>query len=343
MSKRKKFSELFFSQTKDFLDLFLPRQAGRSGETVKAYKASLNCFFTYITKECGVNAADFGFSDCTYNFMLGYSQYLQEKRHLSNSSVNQRLAAVKSYLKYVSDGDAALAQVYLCAKKLPLLKTERIQRPVIEKEDLRLLLESPENTKTGNRDRLILILLFDLAIRVSELLDITIGDISLDASSPSILIHGKGKKQRAVLPSPGTVGHLKEYLKVFHGTEARPESFLFYTIIHGRTNRMSVRNVERIVDKYAKIVSSKSDSMPKSCYPHMMRRTRATGLYQDGVPIEMVSVILGHSNTETTKIYAAPSVEQLRENMQRAQPEDTSVEKLWEGKEDDVRKIFGLA
>lgn len=194
----------------------------------------------------------------------------------------------------------------------------------------------------GNRDRLILILLFDLAVRVSELLDITIGDISLDVASPSILIHGKGKKQRAVLPSPRTIGHLKEYLKVFHGTEARPESFLFYTIIHGRTNRMSVRNVERIVDKYAKIASSKSDSMPKNCYPHMMRRTRATGMYQDGVPIEMVSVILGHSNTETTKIYAAPSVEQLRENMQRAQPEDTSVKKLWEGKEDEIRRTFGL-
>ena len=85
------------------------------------------------------------------------------------------------------------------------------------------------------------------------------------------------------------------------------------------------------------------DLRNKSKLWDLFRRTWATGLYQDGVPIEMVSVILGHSNTETTKIYAAPSVEQLRENVQRAQSEDTSVEKLWEGKEDEVRKIFGLA
>lgn len=74
----------------------------------------------------------------------------------------------------------------------------------------------------------------------------------------------------------------------------------------------------------------------------MFRRTRATGLYRDGVPIEMVSAILGHSNTETTKIYAAPSVEQLRENMQKGQADDTYTEKLWEGREDEARKIFGL-
>lgn len=205
-----------------------------------------------------------------------------------------------------------------------------------------MLEENAVSAMTGNRDKLILILLFDLAVRVSELLDITIGDISLDTAPPSILIHGKGKKQRAVSPSPRTTEHLREYLKVFHGTEARPESFLFYTVIHGRTNRMSVRNVERIIDKYAKITCSQSDSMPKNCYPHMMRRTRATGMYQDGVPIEMVSVILGHSNTETTKIYAAPSVEQLRENMQKAQPENACEKKLWEGKEDEIRRMFGL-
>lgn len=342
MNRRKKFSDLFFSQTKDFLEVFLSRQEGRSMETVKAYRASLNCLFTYITAECGLDVANFGFSDCTYNFMLEYSQYLQEKRHVSNSIVNQRLAAVKSYLKYVSDGDAALAQVYLSAKKVPVLKIDRLQRPVIEKQDLNALLECPENTKIGRRDRMILILLFDSAIRVSELLNITIGDISLEAASPSILIHGKGKKQRTVTPSPKTVGHLREYIRSFHGTEAMPESFLFYTVIHGRTNRMSVRNVERIVDKYAGIVRAQSSSMPDNCYPHMMRRTRATGLYRDGVPIEMVSAILGHSNTETTKIYAAPSVEQLRENMQKGQTDDTYTEKLWEGREDEARKIFGL-
>ena len=73
-----------------------------------------------------------------------------------------------------------------------------------------------------------------------------------------------------------------------------------------------------------------------------MRPAGILGIIQLSNSREMVSAILGHSNTETTKIYAAPSVEQLRENMQKAQTDDTYTEKLWEGREDEARKIFGL-
>src|SRR5659263_591630 len=76
---------------------------------------------------------------------------------------------------------------------------------------------------------------------------------------------------------------------------------LFYTIIHGKMNRMSERNVERIVKKYADLVRKENREIPDSCYPHMLRRTRAAGLYRDGVPLEMISAILGHSSSETTK------------------------------------------
>ena len=70
MSNRTEFAELFFSKTKDFLDVFLPRQENRSPETVKAYKLSLTCFYNYVTTECKRSAIAFCFSDCTYDFVL---------------------------------------------------------------------------------------------------------------------------------------------------------------------------------------------------------------------------------------------------------------------------------
>ena len=73
-----------------------------------------------------------------------------------------------------------------------------------------------------------------------------------------------------------------------------------------------------------------------------MRPAGILGIIQLSNSREMVSAILGHSNTETTKIYAAPSVEQLRENMQKAQTDDIYTEKPWEGREDEARKISGL-
>ena len=80
----------------------------------------------------------------------------------------------------------------------------------------------------------------------------------------------------------------------------------------------------------------------KSKLLDLFRRTRATGMYRDGVPLEMISVILGHASSETTKIYAIPSVEQMREALKKGQPENDAAEKLWVGREDELRKMFGL-
>ena len=75
---------------------------------------------------------------------------------------------------------------------------------------------------------------------------------------------------------------------------------------------MSVGNVERIINKYTRIIRPEHPGLPEHCYPHMVRRTRATNLYQDGTELELISRILGHSSTETTRIYAIPSVEMMR-------------------------------
>lgn len=74
----------------------------------------------------------------------------------------------------------------------------------------------------------------------------------------------------------------------------------------------------------------------------MLRRSRASGLYRDGVPIEMIAAILGHSSSETTKIYAIPSVEQLREAIEKGQPDLKKEERLWIDKEAEMREMFGL-
>lgn len=74
----------------------------------------------------------------------------------------------------------------------------------------------------------------------------------------------------------------------------------------------------------------------------MFRRTRATGLYRNGVELEMISVILGHSSTETTRIYASPSLEMLEEAMQSANTTIPDETPEWEGNEEELARICGL-
>ena len=173
--------------------------------------------------------------------------------------------------------------------------------------------------------------------RVSELTGIMFGDLSLDIAHPSLIIRGKGKKTRTIALNNKCAEQLKDYILHYHKPDAPADTPLFYTIIHGKMNHMSQRNVERIVKKYGDSIREDYPALPETTYPHMLRRSRATGLYRDGVPLEMIAAILGHSNTETTKLYAIPSVEQMREALATGNSEEDS-EKLWEGKEAEIRR-----
>jgi integrase len=106
---------------------------------------------------------------------------------------------------------------------------------------------------------------------------------------------------------------------------------------------MSVANVQRIIKKYSASVRESGIDLPESVHCHMFRRTRATNLYQDGVAIELVSTVLGHARTDTTKTYyAKPSVEQLREAMESVQTPIADEEAFWTGNEDEMARLCGL-
>jgi len=159
---------------------------------------------------------------------------------------------------------------------------------------------------------------------------------------PCILLHGKGNKERRISLTDKTVGHLKQYLQTFHA-ESPQDADLFSTTIKGTTSAMSPGNVQRIIKKYTQIARIDCSDIPNSVHPHMFRRTRATDLYQDGVPIELVSTILGHAKVETTKEhYAKPSLAQMRESMASVPTPTADEEPLWLGSEDEMARACGL-
>ena len=338
------YESLFFSKTADFLNLFLERQAGKSPYTRKAYKTGLSSFYDYIVDILGIPATKFQYSQCSYQLVLEYSQYLKEVKHLKNSTINSKLAAIRTYLEYVSDCDAAVISVYVSISRVPLLTVPKVQMPVIQPKDLSRFLDSPDNTRIGNRDRFILILLYDSAIRVSELVSITLGDIANDNNSYTLIIHGKGRKERCIVLSEKAGKHLEWYLKTYHfGCQYMTSRPLLYTVIHGEISAMSVRNVERILSKYGTKACHEAPNIPATVSPHTVRRSRATSLYRDGVPIEQVSALLGHSQIETTRThYASPSPEQMKAAVEKGSAKEPAQQPEWIDHTNDIKKKFGL-
>ena len=205
---------------------------------------------------------------------------------------------------------------------------------------MKALLAAPPITSQGTRERMIMILLYDTAIRVSELLELRISSLCLH-SIPTIRIHGKGNKDKSVSLSAATIPHLKKYLSLFH-PDMNSDSPLFYTRIKGSVAPMSQGNVARILNKYAEQIRPDHPDLPEHIHRHMFRRTRATGLYRSGVEMEMIAVILGHASTETTRIYATPSLEMMNEVMSNSDPMITEEATEWEGNEDELARLCGL-
>jgi len=267
--KAKSFNELFFSKTREFLDGYLTSQCSRSPHTVKAYRDSLTVFRRYVTLQ-GLSLKKFGFADCTRDFLLGFMEYLQKSGY-EKSSCNQRLAAIKSYMWYVADGDITRQQDALIVSRVPFLRTSDKERETLSEECLKALFTAPAKDKRGIRDATIMIILYDSAIRLSELIGLKTSDVNLQKSIPYLRIKGKGDRERIVSISDNAANHLVNYLKLYHGPDSPMTDSLFYTVIHGKTHPMSPGNVARIIDKYVQIIRPDHPNLPKKVHPHMFR------------------------------------------------------------------------
>lgn len=331
----------FFAFSYKFLESYLIKQIRRSQNTKKQYKLGLSSLFDYLV-ETEIEPDTFLISSCDYEFVLSYSEHLQQQG-AKPATVNARITAIKRYLGYVAGEDVTFMQQYLSVKRIPALTVEKKIRPVIKKESLKDFLDLPRNTLFGNRDRFMLILLFDSAIRAEELTKIVIGDIDISNEETIIQIHGKGRKERQITLSANATAHLNAYLKSYHFGNTDKNRPLFYTKAHGIETEMSVRNVERIVSKYGKEAATQGIEIPSSVYPHMLRRTRGTHMVQDGIPIETVSEFLGHSLVQTTRDhYASVSLEQKREASERGTQREPGVIPEWKNRVADLKKKYGL-
>ena len=331
---------LFFSKTNDFLNVYLKNQAMKSDNTVHTYQDGLTIFRRYLSKEKKISIGKFRFEECTHDFLLEYMAYLKDKG-CAAGTCNNRLAAVRAYLWYVADGDISMQSIALAASKVPFIKGTQKIKETINPDDLAALLAAPsDKTNLGIRDKTILILLYDSAIRVSELRGLTTESLKLNETIPYIRVHGKGDKERIVSITDKTAEHLKRYLRRFH-SEMDSKCPLFYTVIKGNLSAMSTGNVERILNKYAEMIRPEHPDLPQKLYPHMLRRTRACGLYQSGVELELVSRILGHTSTQTTRIYASPSIEMLKTAMENSCV-DMSEAAEWIDDEEELARICGV-
>ena len=334
----------FFRLIRDFLLVHLPKHRCCSPHTVKAYRDTLQLFRRFLQEEKHVPFPRVTFDHLDYHTISEFLEWLRTTRNCSVTTRNQRLAALKAFAKYVAQEDVALMAVYTEVSKVRAQRVAQAPVSYLSESALSTLLAQPDPaTPRGLRDQCLLILLYDTGARIQELLDLRLRDVHWQESVPCVYLTGKGQKTRVVPLLPPTVQHVTRYLERFHPAPVAPDTWLFYTVIKGRTGPLSPDTVARFLRQYALHARERCPEIPLRVHPHLFRHTRAMHLYQAGMPLSYIKDFLGHASVSTTDIYAAADVNMLRAALEKTYADPARREApIWTDNEELLLQLTGL-
>ncbi len=283
----------------------LENQRNYSVHTVISYNTDLTAFIAYVKKN---NINDIGEVDKqllrTYVAELIASDF-------EPSSVARKIASLKSFFKYlkkqkvIQTNPATLLVAPRRSKRLP---------SVLDEQAMEQLLQQPDrSTDIGKRDAAILELFYSSGIRLSELLQLNVGDLNI--SEQVIKVQGKGNKQRIVPVGKKAIEAINEYLKIRTDISSTGNYTLIPMFVTEKGKRMYPQLVRSIVKEY---ITRVSEIQKKS--PHVLRHTFATHLLNRGADLRAVKELLGHESISTTQIYTHVATEQLKAVYRKAHP-----------------------
>ncbi len=289
---------------KQFLD-YIENQKRYSSNTIKNYEIDIMDFFNYLNKK------QVDYKTIDYDFIKGYLVVLYNKS-LSRNSIARKISSLRSFYKYLYNNEVVLSNPF---KYVITPKKEKRLPKYLGVEELEILFNTPlKTTSLGQRDSLILEVLYASGIRVSELVNVKISDINFEKKEIRIL--GKGKKERIAEFGDYCLEAMELFIndgrrKILNKHNKNSE----YLIINEKGNQITTRGIALILDKLVKKAALK-----KHVSPHMIRHTFATHLLNEGCDLLTVKELLGHESLESTAIYTHVSNERLREVILKCHP-----------------------
>lgn len=289
---------------KKFLVEHLQNNQNASPNTISSYRDALLLFLEYLQKSQRVRPEKIALKDLSVKNVVGFLDYLQKERKNGISTRNSRLMVFRSFVKYLLLVNPTWAGDLQGILAIPVKKGMRTQVDYLTKEEITLILESPDpKTWIGRRDRLLLLLMYNTGARVSEIAELKVSDLNL-AGKGKIHLLGKGRKERSLPLWKNTAKLLKEWIQK---DKLSPENPLFRNKRGKPITRFVITNR---LDVAVKRVSKSLSVVKRKCItPHMIRHTTAMHFLQAGVDITTIAMWLGHESIETTQIYVTADIE----------------------------------
>lgn len=296
-----------FYYIKKYFKIHLVSEIHASNKTIDNYKFTFRLLFKFINERCSFNVQSFDFDKFNKDFVLDFLLWIENNRNNSISSRNLRLISIKSFVSFVLLYEVDNVEL-INILKIPR-KKEISKKPVILNEDqIKLLLNQPNTKlKKGRRKLAILSLLYDAALRINELLSLTINDLKFDNINTVIVRHGKGDKQREIPISDDTVYILSTYIKDYN---LENNDLLFS---NSNKEKLSSNAIRKIINENVELAKNVDPNFPSKVNPHLFRHSKATHLINKGVSVVEVKEFLGHADLSSTQIYITTDLFKKRE------------------------------
>lgn len=281
---------------------YLTNNKRYSPYTITSYKKDTYDYLEFLKKN------NIDIKNSNYKIVEEYSKYLYKKK-LSKRSIARKYSSIRTFYNYLEKNNILENNIFNLLENPK--KEEKLPRFINEYE-LDKMFEIPDNSPKGQRDRLILELLYGTGVRVSELVNIKINDI--DFNNNSIKVRGKGNKDRYVFYGKYCKEAIHNYIKNGRISLLNGQT-CDYLLLNRFGKNISVVSIRKILNE---IINKCSLDIKIS--PHVLRHTFATHLLNEGADIMHVKELLGHSSLSTTSIYTHVTNEKIKEVYYKTHP-----------------------
>ncbi|MBQ2143136.1 MAG: tyrosine-type recombinase/integrase [Alistipes sp.] len=280
--------------------------------TVRNYRRDVDDFVTF----CGLEHKDFNPRNIKREDVEEWVVYLGEERKLKVTSINRTVASLRTFWRWMlahnhvkRDIMTTLRQ-YKPPKRLPTFVPDTRMEDVIS--ELREDIASDDVVRL--RDALIVLLIYTAGLRLSELVEANVEDLSADYATLRVM--GKGRKER-IQPLIASLGEVLKKYFIQNSSQNICTGQKKALILSNKGARISRRTVERIVDKKLKGVGIQGKTSP-----HVLRHTFATRVLNEGGDLREIQELLGHSSLKATQVYTHLDIERLKHAYAMAHPRE---------------------
>ena len=311
---------------KRFFSHYMPVQKGHSEDTVRAYRDAIKLLLCFVADMLKKSVDSLDIEDITEKVILGFLDHIEQQRGCTARTRNARLAAIRSLFAFIAREDPVLVVQSQQIRSIPLKRIEHKIVEYLEEKEMQAVFDAVDiNSRTGIRDRALLLFLYNTGARVSEVINMQLTDLRM-GDAAQVLLHGKGNKDRSCPLWAETATALETYIK-----ERQPKAMeteqVFLNANGDPLTRLGIRHITR---KYGTKAQEKQPTIEnKPLNPHRIRHTTAMHMLRADNDINMVSYWLGHADLNTTHIYVEIDMETKRKMLAKTAAPTISKKAPW--------------